>query len=153
MTTWWQFADEAPDLAAPVRRAFSDRTHHVLATLRADGSPRVSGTEVRWHGPDLTLGSMRDARKAGDLRRDGRCAVHAHPADPSMAGGDAKVSGRAVEVVDEAVLAGYTAAYEPPGQFHLFQLALDEVVHTAVDGDQLSIRLWRPGGGVREFRR
>lgn len=156
MTSWQQFTDEAPHLAAAVRARFEAHTHHVLATLRSDGSPRVSGTEVQFHGADLTIGSMWGALKARDLQRGGRCAVHAHPTEPSMAGGDAKVTARAVEVTDAGELGAFAEATgPPPGDFHLFRLVLDEAVHTVVadDGEHLLIRLWRPGRGVTEFRR
>ncbi len=154
MTMWQQLSDEAPGLAEAVRARLAAETHHVLATLRADGSPRLSGTEVQFHGPELTIGSMLGAMKARDLQRDTRCALHAHPADASMSGGDAKLAGRAVEIVDEGERAAYVASHgEPPGDFHLFRLDLHEAVHTAVDGDQLRILLWRPGEGVHEFRR
>jgi len=93
MATWEEFAREAPELAAAVRARFTATKHHVLATLRRDGSPRVSGTEVDFRGADLTLGSMSGARKASDLRRDGRFALHANPGDGSMAFGDAKLAG------------------------------------------------------------
>lgn len=147
MATWQQFETEAADLAAAVRARFEATKHHVLATLRKDGSPRVSGTEVRIFGGDLTIGSMWAAVKARDLQRDGRFALHANPGDGSMAGGDAKLSGMAVEVVDEAGLAAYSDETKPPpGQFHLFRLGLGEVVLTSVEGDRLVIQTWRPGG-------
>src|SRR5690349_12713874 len=107
MATWQQFETEAADLAAAVRARFEATKHHVLATLRKDGSPRVSGTEVRIYDGDLTIGSMWNAVKALDLRRDGRFALHANPGDGSMDDGDAKVAGVAREVVDEADLAAY----------------------------------------------
>ena len=75
MATWEEFSAEAPELAAAARRGFQAARHHVLATLRRDGSPRVSGTEVDFRGPDLALGSMGGARKAADLRRDGASVV------------------------------------------------------------------------------
>ncbi|MDR7302140.1 pyridoxamine 5'-phosphate oxidase family protein [Haloactinomyces albus] len=156
MTTWRQLTDEVPEFAASVRERFESHPHHVLATLRNDGSPRVSGTEVQFHGGDITVGSMLGALKARDLQRDARCAVHAHPTEASMEGGDVKVTARAVEVTDADELDAFReAAGPPPGDFHLFRLALDEVVHTAVadTGDHLLIRLWRPGRGINEFRR
>ena len=107
MATWEKFATEAPDLAGVVRERFQAFRHHVLATVRHDGAPRVSGTEVSWWGADLTIGSMPGARKALDLRRDGRFALHVNPGDGSMdGGGDVKVSGRAVEVVGAEQLPG-----------------------------------------------
>jgi hypothetical protein len=154
MTTWAQFAGEAQELAAAVRARFEATKHHVVATLRLDGSPRVSGTEVAFHGPDLTIGSMWAAVKARDLQRDGRFALHANPGDGSMAGGDAKISGVAVEVVDPAALATYRdATMPPPGDFHLFQLQLTEVVLTSVEDEYLVIQTWRPGEPVKRVRR
>ncbi len=146
---WEEFAAEAPELAAAVRARFEAARHHVLATLRSDGSPRVSGTEVDFHEGDHTLGSMYGAVKARDLQRDGRFALHANPGDGSMAGGDAKVAGVADEVVDEE-LEAYTDDANPPGSFHLFRLRLDEAVLTSLhpDGDRLVIEIWRPGEGV-----
>ncbi|PRW61800.1 pyridoxamine 5'-phosphate oxidase family protein [Actinopolyspora mortivallis] len=154
MSSWQQFATECPELASVVRGRFEAGTHHVLATLRGDGGPRVSGTEVQFHDGELTLGSMWDAVKARDLRRDRRCALHAHPSDQHMEGGDAKVTAHAVEVTAQRDLDVYRDEVgPPPGPFHLFRLDLREVVHTSVDGEELLIRLWRPGEGVTEFRR
>ncbi|HEX6497876.1 MAG TPA: pyridoxamine 5'-phosphate oxidase family protein [Micromonosporaceae bacterium] len=148
MATWKQFESEAPDLAATVRARFEAHETHVLATLRKDGSPRVSGTEVDFRGPDLSFGSMLNAVKARDLQRDGRCAIHAHPSE----GGDAKVAGVAIEVTgdDKAV---YTTGSEPPGDFHAFRLDLTEAVLTAVEDGEIVIRLWRPEQPMRVMRR
>lgn len=146
MATWQEFEEQAPQLAAAVRARFEAHRHHVLATVRKDGSPRVSGTEVRFEAGELTMGSMGGAVKARDLRRDGRCAVHANPGDGSMAGGDAKVAGRAVETTGPEVLPG------PPSS-HAFRLDLREAVLTSLDGDELLIRRWAPGRGVQEFHR
>lgn len=141
-----QFESEAGDLASAVRARFEKAETHILATLRKDGSPRVSGSEVAFHGPDLSFGSMLNAVKALDLRRDGRCAIHAHP-------GDAKVSGVAFEVTDREEKKLYTTGDEPPGDFHAFRLDLRDVVLTAVEGNELVVRLWRPGRPVETFRR
>lgn len=70
----------------------------MLAAVRHDGAPQVSGTEVELTEKDLRFGSMADAVKVRDLQRDGRCALHANPGDGSMDGGDGKVSGIAVEI-------------------------------------------------------
>lgn len=86
-------------------------------------------------GPAAYRGAVVDlgALKAQDLRRDGRFALHANPGDGSMAGGDAKLAGVAVEVAD-----------------HVFHLDVREVVLTSVhtDGDRLVIEWWRPGQEV-----
>ncbi|WUH98175.1 pyridoxamine 5'-phosphate oxidase family protein [Spirillospora sp. NBC_00431] len=152
MATWKRFEEEAADLAATVRERFEAADTHVLATLRKDGSPRVSGSEVDFRGPDLSFGSMLNAVKARDLRRDGRCAIHAHPADPER-GGDAKVAGFAIEITDPDEKEAYTTGGEPPGDFHAFRLDLREAVLTSVEGGRLIIRTWNPGKGVRTVRR
>lgn len=56
MAAWKQFEDEAPDLAALIWARFEAAETHVLATLRKDGSPRVSGSEVAFLGPDWRPG-------------------------------------------------------------------------------------------------
>ena len=153
--SWQDFADDAPDLAAAVRGRLEATKHHVLATLRSDGSPRVSGTEVQFHGYDLVAGGMPGSVKGADLRRDGRYALHSNPGDPSMAGGDAKVSGHAIEIVDPVARAAYAGSVQPPPAFDLFSFRIGAVVHTSVhpDGDRLVIRSWRPGVGVRVVER
>lgn len=156
MVTWEQFADEEPAFAAAVWARFAATKHHVLATLRRDGSPRVSGTEVRIAGPNLTVGSMLDAVKAADLRRDGRFALHANPGDGSTSGGDAKLAGVAAEITDPQLKAASLEGLDgDPGPFHLFHLDVTEAVLTSVapTNDYLLIRTWRPGSPVREVRR
>lgn len=150
MATWQRFEEEAAELAAAVRARFGAGQTHVLATLRRDGSPRVSGTEVDFRGAELSFGSMRGAVKARDLLRDGRCAIHAHPYGDGD--GDAKVAGVALEVAG-ADRAAYTTGTEPPGGFHAFRLDLHEAVLTRVVGEELVISVWRPGRGVATHRR
>ncbi|SDP81585.1 Pyridoxamine 5'-phosphate oxidase [Actinopolyspora xinjiangensis] len=152
MTDWRQFETEAPELAAAVRRCFEAYQHHVLATLRGDGSPRVSGTEVQFRDGDLVMGSMPRALKALDLRRDPRAALHAHPGE--MTEGDVKVSGRAVEVLDDEELRAYGVEIQhEPGTFHMFRWEPHEVTRTSVVEDRLLIRTWRPGAGITDFYR
>ena len=146
---WGRLADEAPELAGAVQARLTATKHHVLATLRQDGSPRVSGTEVQLRGPELSIGSMPGAVKARDLQRDGRFALHANPGDGTM-------EGVAVEVTDEAELAAFREEVEaPPGPMHLFRLLLTEVVLTSLhpDGDRLVIETWRPGRGLSRVER
>ncbi|MGV8873895.1 MAG: pyridoxamine 5'-phosphate oxidase family protein [Rhodococcus sp. (in: high G+C Gram-positive bacteria)] len=155
MTTWNEFSAAAPNLASAVRARFTAHKHHVLATLRAEGSPRVSGTEVEFTGTGvLRLGSMLGAVKARDLQRDGRFALHSNPGDHSMDGGDAKISGRAVEITDSVVLQPIFDA--APGElvpYHVFDLDITEVVLTSLVDDHMQIDIWRPGTAVRTVTR
>jgi len=154
---WAELEQEAPELAAAVRACFAVRKHCTMATLRTDGSPRISGTEVQWEDGALWVGSMPGARKAGDLQRDGRVAVHSPTVDPpagdeSSWAGEAKVAGIAVEVGAAKGVATGAATGHPPDS-HRFRIDLTEVVLTRVEGDALLITSWHPGRGVQERRR
>lgn len=145
MATWQEVEREAPELAAKVRERFAVRKHATLATLRSDGSPRISGTEVEW-GEDVRLGSMPGAVKARDLLRDPRLALHSPTDDPvegqeSSWPGEAKLAGRAVEQPDRGDGA------------HVFTIDVTEVVLTRVEGGRLVIESWHPGRGYERRER
>ena len=145
MATWQEFSDSAPDLARAVRDRFALRKHCTMATLRKDGSPRISGTEVELSDGQVWIGSMPGAMKALDLRRDPRVALHSPTVDPpedcpSDWPGEAKIAGRAVEVDND----------DPDDSSHRFRIEIDETVLTRVSGDSLRIQSWHPGRGVEE---
>jgi hypothetical protein len=154
MRSWQQFADEVPGFAAAAERAMASNAHLTMATLRADGSPRICGTEIRLAGGHLYVGGMTGNRRFTDLRRDPRVAIHSGaPGGPGWAG-DAKLSGIATEVHDQAIKD--TIADVPPGPFELFvvQLSTVTVLHLAGDPpDQLVIETWHPGRPIeRQIR-
>jgi len=140
MAAWHQFETETAAMAGEVRRVFEAASGHVLATLRQNGAPKVSGIEVQFEDGEMTFGSMTKAVKVLDLQRDGRFALHSNPAE----GDDAKLSGLAVEV-----------SGLPEHDSHLFRLDLDLAVCTAIgdDGKHLLIQIWRPGEPVRAVKR
>jgi hypothetical protein len=158
MATWSEIEAAAPELAGRARAAFDAHKHKVLATLRRDGSPRISGIEATFADGELWLGMMPGSRKALDLRRDPRLALHSAsidpPDDPTSWTGDAKLSGRAVEVDDPALLEKLGAG-DQAGSAHLFRVDITELVHTQVGDppDHLVIDLWREGAGLRQMRR
>ncbi|GHA15082.1 pyridoxamine 5'-phosphate oxidase [Streptomyces tauricus] len=154
-SNWAAFTAAEQDLARIVEERFAAFTHHVVATLRKDGSPRTSGLEVRFLNGELWLGMMPDSLKALDLRRDPRFALQANPGPGTeMAGGDVRIAGRAVEVQDPEEKAGYSEEVKPPEPFHLFRTELTEVVRTYVEDDTyLVVQIWQPGVPVRTLRR
>jgi hypothetical protein len=98
MATWAEFEAAAPEFASRVRALMASRKHLTMATLRRDGSPRISGTEVEFTGAQMQIGSMPGAVKALDLRRDPRVAIHGPTDDPPVGEpgdwkGEAKVVG------------------------------------------------------------
>lgn len=155
MATWIEFVGYAPKLAAAVTARFAAHKHHVLATIRQDGSPRVSGTEVEFCGDGtVRLGSMLNSLKARDLQRDPRFALHSNPGNHSMEGGDAKIAGTAVELTDpEALQKIFDAAPPELVPYHVFDLNIDEVALTTIVDDHMQIDLWRPETAVKTFTR
>jgi hypothetical protein len=151
---WETFTAAEPALAATVEARFGAYTHHVLATLRKDGSPRTTGLEVRFLHGELWLGMMPNSLKALDLRRDPRFALQANPGEGTGMGGDVRISGRAIEVDDPVTKAAYTKEVEPPQPFHLFRTELTEVTRTYVEDDTyLVVQVWKPGQPLRTIRR
>src|SRR6476646_5567953 len=101
MTAWRDFERAEPEFAQRVQTLFDAHRHKTIATLRADGSPRISGIEAAFEDGELTFGSMPNARKGADLRRDPRFALHSATVDPVEGAeaqwpGEAKISGRAI---------------------------------------------------------
>jgi hypothetical protein len=156
MATWREFSEQAPELAARAFERFEAHKHKTMATIRADGSPRISGTEVPILHGEVWLGGMTGNRRFADLRRDPRVAIHSASEDPDVWTGDAKLSGRAVEVTDPAEQAAFRGGTEvPPGDFELFRIDLTEVVVVRLNDakDALVVEVWREGEPVRTFDR
>lgn len=148
MVRWGDVEREAPDLAREVRDRFRVGRHATMATLRRDGSPRISGTEVEFADGEVVLGSMPGAVKALDLRRDQRVAIHSPTVDPPAEEadawrGEAKLAGRAVETSDAT----------DAGSAHQFVIDIAEVVLTRVADGALQIRSWHAGRGESVTRR
>ncbi|MFJ9035441.1 pyridoxamine 5'-phosphate oxidase family protein [Streptomyces sp. NPDC102406] len=156
-SNWALFSTAEPDLAKTVEARFALHPHHVLATLRKDGSPRTSGLEVRFLDGELWLGMMPGSLKARDLLRDPRFALQANPGEGTgTGGGDVRISGRAFVVEDPAVVARYTGQVQvpDPDDFHLFRTEPAEVTRTYVEDDTyLVAQVWKPGEALSTLRR
>ena len=160
MASWNEVSASAPEFAETVRALFDAYRHKTLATLRKDGSPRISGIEAELVDGELWFGGLWQSLKALDLRRDPRFALHSGTgdADPATWKGDAKIAGRVEEITDPARVAAIQAAsggQAPPGPSHLFRADIREVVLTRVGDppDHLVIELWRAGEDLRRIER
>jgi hypothetical protein len=150
VATWAEFERSEPAFAGRVAAAFGRRKHHVMATVRKGGAPRLSGTEVAISDGAFGFGVMAGAVRLVDLRRDPRVAFHSQGVDPpehdhSTWDGEVKVAGRAVAVP--------APADGPQGEH--FVVDLDEVVCTGIGSpaDHLVIERWTPTGGLQRIRR
>ncbi len=155
MPNWRDIEAEAPDLAEQAKSFFDAHTHHTLATIRRDGSPRISGTEVQFADGEVWLGSMWRATKALDLIRDPRFALHSASEDPPAWTGDAKIAGRMEEVNDPAARKARLGNESAPGRAHLFRADITEVVVVRLGepADHLVIESWIAGRGVARRER
>jgi hypothetical protein len=155
MPSWSAFADAAPDLAGEVQERLDAHVHKTLATIRRDGAPRISGTETILRDGELWIGSMWQARKALDLQRDPRFALHSGSEDPPAWPGDAKLAGTAEEVTDPDRIQAIVGNDAPPGPLHLFRLELGEVSTVMLNEtkDGIVVDAWTPERGVRRIAR
>jgi hypothetical protein len=155
MPSWTEFEAAAPALAERVRSRLDAHVHKTLATVRRDGAPRISGTETAFAEGDLWIGSMWHARKALDLRRDPRFALHSGSDDPPGWNGDAKLAGVVEEITDPERVRAINGPKAPPGPSHLFRLDLREVSVVALheSGQAIEIEVWTPSRGVRTIER
>jgi hypothetical protein len=151
MTRWQDDVEAAPEFAARVQESIQARKHKTLATLRRDGSPRISGTETQFDDGELWLGMMPGSMKARDLERDPRLALHgpsvdAPPGNDAGWSGEAKISGRGI-AVSRSVDGG------PPATW--IRVDIDEVVWTHLDekATLLVIESWHPGRGLEVRQR
>ncbi len=156
MSSWSDVEAEVPELAALARGFLDAHVHKTLATLRYDGSPRISGIEINFADGELWLGSMWRALKALDLQRDPRFALHSGSADPPDWTGDAKLAGYIEEITNPERKAAIIGADASPGPSHLFRAEIAEVVVVRLGdpADHLFIESWHAGrGATRQERR
>jgi hypothetical protein len=150
VTAWRDVERAEPAFAQRARALFDAHRHKTIATLRSDGSPRISGIEAAFEAGELIFGSMPNARKGADLRRDPRFALHSATVDPVEGSeaqwpGEAKISGR-------AIAAGPVTEGLEGDRFHA---DIAEVVHTHLNeqATMLVVEWWTPGHGLRRIDR
>jgi hypothetical protein len=152
----WRAIEQAePEFAARVQRLFDAGRHKTIATLRTNGSPRISGIECEFTDGELRFGSMTGAQKGADLKRDPRFALHGptfHPEEGKESDwpGEAKIAGR-------AILAGPAATEEASSEAEgeMFVADISEVVITGLNAEasKLVVESWTPGRGLRRVER
>ena len=155
MATWKAIESAEPEFAGRVRRLFDAGRHKTIATLRADGSPRISGIECEFTDGELRFGSMTGARKGADLARDPRFALHGPTFHPETGKenewrGEAKIAGRAIPA---GAATDEVTNDEPDGE--MFVADITEIVVTGLDAEatKLVIESWRPERGLRKVER
>ncbi|MFM2078873.1 MAG: hypothetical protein RJA49_2763 [Actinomycetota bacterium] len=156
--TWKAIEQAEPAFAARVRQLFDSGRHKTIATLHADGSPRISGIECEFADGELRFGSMPSSRKGADLGRDPRFALHGPTVHPEEGKerewpGEAKISGRALRVSLEADGGGADGGEPADGE--AFVADITEVVITGLNEEatKLVVEWWTPQHGLRRVER
>ena len=142
--TWSEFSSAAPQLAALGAERFQSTGLCLLATLRADGWPRISPCEFVFEDGELLLGMMWQSRKAHDLLRDPRLSVHSTQCDKNAAEGDFKLYGRARDIPDDGV--------DPtrPRPSHLFAVEVEGAAYISFTGERVALH-WDQQHGLRRL--
>jgi len=158
VASWGEIEAVAADLAQLARKLLEDHAHKTIATLRADGSPRISGIEAKFIEGELWFGSMPRSRKSDDLARDPRFALHSGSIDPPGWQGDAKLSGLAEEIVDpgrkqEIFRAMGAESVSVDSQLYRADVREVAVTRLTEGGDELTIDFWNDAAGVRTITR
>lgn len=154
MVRWREFVGESPRIAEIfVRRHTATHNLCLLATLRADGFPRISPMEPRVFEGHLVLVGMPDTTKFRDLDRDPRFCLHTATVDPYVGDGDAKLWGRARNLPDKALHERFAHMLTEEGgpdlrgheldPFYVADISSASSIEL-VDG-QLHITIWKPG--------
>ena len=154
MASWREIEAEVPELARRAKAILDQNKHKTIATLRKDGSPRISGIELEFRDGEVYMGSMWKAVKALDLRRDPRFAVHS-TSDGENFEADAKFAGTVEEITDPERVAKSNGEGSPEGRSHLFRCEIEELVVTGLNPERtkLVITSWHPGRGVETRER
>jgi len=155
---WVEFEGAAPALAALGRERFERDRLALIATLRADGAPRISPVEPYLVLGHLLLGMEWPTSKARDVLRDPRCALHSAVSDPDGADGEFKLYGRALLVEDEVVVNGAYEAWwhsRRPEGYRVFAMDIQAAAFIGwdIEADQMRLIRWSPDHGTSDVVR
>lgn len=149
---WANLEDSQPRLAELGYRRLIEPGVLLVATIRRDGSPRVSPVEPLIMDGDLWLSMMFGSAKARDLLRDDRILVHSIVTSRDGADGEFKVRGTARHETSPEINAAYatrvasTLGWQPePGHFHLFAVRVESVAYLRYDEGDQYLTMWPPG--------
>ncbi|MCU1647331.1 MAG: hypothetical protein JWN03_7606 [Nocardia sp.] len=154
MTSWTEFVEAAPRIAEIfTRRHAATGNLCLLATLRADGSPRISPLEPRVFEGELWLVGMPGTTKFQDLARDPRFCLHTATVDTEVTDGDVKLFGAVRDVQDPALHqrwaedlfaeSGFDLRGQTFGQFYAADITGASAVE--VGNDHMDVTIWKPG--------
>jgi Pyridoxamine 5'-phosphate oxidase len=154
---WRDLESAAPEIAHLGSERLEQARVALLATLRKDGSPRISPVEPFLTQGQLIFGAMSWSLKTRDLLRDPRCVLHSAVTGPDSGEGELKLYGRATEA-DEEIRNGCGEGWwleRPPDAATVFALRIEQATFISWDTEQgqMTVRRWSPLRGYTKTRR
>lgn len=154
--SWRDLEAAGPEIARLGKERLDQARVAMLATLRKDGSPRISPVEPYLSQGHLLFGAMSWSLKTHDLVRDPRCVLHSAVTGPDNGEGELKLYGRAVEVDDQVRNSCEGWWLERPcGAATVFALNFEQAVFISwnTERGQMIVRRWSAERGYTERTR
>jgi hypothetical protein len=149
---WADLEVSQPRLAELGYRRLVEPGVVLVATIRMDGTPRVSPVEPLVMDGELWLSMMLGSAKARDLLRDDRILVHGIVTSRDGAAGEFKVRGGVRHETSPEIHAKYAQRvasdlgwHPEPGHFHLFAVHIESVTYLRYDDGDQYLTMWPPG--------
>jgi Pyridoxamine 5'-phosphate oxidase len=154
---WRDLETAAPEIAHLGGERLEQARVALLATLRKDGSPRISPVEPFLTQGQLIFGAMSWSLKTRDLLRDPRCVLHSAVTGPDAGEGELKLYGRATEA-DEEIRNGCRDGWwleRPPEAATVFALTIEQATFISWDTERgrMTVRRWSPQRGFTKTER
>jgi hypothetical protein len=152
MVAWGDFEQAARGLAG-VGRAKIERDGLLLAaTLRKDGTPRISPIEAYLVEGELVLSVWPGTMKDRDLAHDSRVLLHSLVLSAHDPADEFKLRGRAQQIADErmngavrdAVEAAHNGGWRPPEDWNFYAVDIDDVAHVTGEYPAMEVNVWPP---------
>jgi hypothetical protein len=152
MPTLAEFEQAAPELAAIGRRRIERDGLLLAATLRRDGTPRISPIETYLVEGELVLSVWPGTMKDRDLARDPRVLLHSLVTSAHDPADEFKLRGRARRIADErmndaardVIEAAHDRGWRPPEDWTFYAVDIDDVAHVSGEYPALEIEVWPP---------
>jgi len=142
MTSWKEFTQQSPELAAFGKARFQSGVAY-LGTVRADGSPRVHPV-TPIIAEQLFLFMEPTSPKGKDLERDPRYTLHCAVEDSSGGNGEFYVRGRAILTSDPLMREqAMRISYTPKDRYILFMFTIDFAFMNQYINGEPTVQRWQ----------
>lgn len=153
---WDAFERACPAIATLARGRFAGDELAIVGTIRRDGSPRISLNEPDFAAGRLFVSMMWRSRKALDLLRDPRIAVHSVTGNKEGTDGDVKLYGSVVDESDPEVRAAFREAIRvrtgwAPDEPNYHCFSVDVASAGYIRFGDAEVLAWDPDRGLRRL--